>query len=253
MIDSHSHVYAEEFDVDRTEVLLRAKEAGVSKILLPNIDIYSIDALNALCEANAGFIYKMMGLHPCSVSADYQQQLELIKVELDKDDSIAVGEIGIDLFWDTTTKEIQIAAFKIQCEWAIEKDLPIVIHSRESIDLIIDIIETNYAGRIRGVFHCFTGTLEQAKRILALGMFLGIGGVLTFKNSDLRNVLAHIPIQSLLIETDAPYLAPVPHRGKRNEPAYIKLVQEHLSAIYSLPYAEIDSIIEGNSLRLFRI
>lgn len=253
MIDSHNHIYAEEFDGDRAEAIQRARDIGVSKLLLPNIDIESIPLINKLVEEYPSYIYKMTGLHPCSVDTEFKEQLRFLRKELEKGDSIAIGEIGIDLYWDKTTKDIQIEAFKEQCNWAIELDLPIVIHSRESIDLILDILESNYADKIKGVFHCFTGDLIQATRIIDLGMYMGLGGVLTFKNSDLKNIVGNLPLDRILIETDSPYLAPVPFRGKRNEPAYISEVHSFLSNCLAMDEKSLDEIIESNTKKLFNI
>lgn len=253
MIDSHAHIYAENFSEDLQETLSRAKDAGVRSILMPNIDLESITPMHQLADDHSGFLMPMMGLHPCSVQDGYTRVLAEMREWFKKRDYVAVGEIGIDLYWDTSTRDIQIEAFRIQCEWAIELDLPVVIHSRESIDLIIDILEREFKGRLKGVFHCFTGDLEQAKRIEALGMYLGLGGVLTFKNSHLRGLVSELPLDRILIETDSPYLAPAPYRGKRNEPAYVKLVLEQLSNELSLSVTELDEIITNNTLSLFKI
>ncbi len=251
MIDTHSHLYASQFEEDIQEVVERAKAAGLTKILLPNINIESIEQLNKLVEQEPQFFYRMIGLHPCSVEDNYKDVLATIKEELNAKPCIAVGEIGVDLYWDKSTQKIQEEAFLIQCEWAIESNLPIVIHSRESIDLIIDLIKENLPNGIRGVFHCFTGTLEQAQTIIDMGMYLGIGGVVTFKNSNLRDVLKDVSLDRIIIETDSPYLAPVPYRGKRNESSYITEVVKELSKIYDLSSEEIDKITTENAQKLF--
>lgn len=253
MIDSHAHIYAEQFADDIASVMDRAKQAGVSKILMPNIDLNSIDAMYEIAEAYPNYAIPMMGLHPCSVQADYSEVLTSIKAEFDKRPFIAVGEIGIDLYWDKTTQDIQTAAFLEQCRWAIDMDIPVVIHSRESTDLLIDLIEENFAGSLQGVFHCFTGTVQQAKRIIDLGMYVGLGGVLTFKNSGLKDVVPSIPLDRILLETDSPYLAPSPNRGKRNEPSYTSLVLAFLAETLGRTEEELDGIIEANTLRLFKI
>lgn len=253
IIDTHSHLYAEEFKEDIETVIEKAQSAGVTKVLLPNIDLESIEPLNQLVVHNPSFFHRMMGLHPCSVKQDYIEVLAKIKLELDSKKCIAVGEIGVDLYWDKTTQNIQENAFKIQCEWAIERNLPIVIHSRDSIDIIINIIKQNFEGKITGVFHCFTGTVEQAKEIEKLGFYMGIGGVVTFKNSNLREVLPEVPLSKLVIETDSPYLAPVPYRGKRNESSYVVLVAEELSKIYGVSVDEISEITSENALSLFNL
>ena len=253
MIDTHAHLYADAFDGEIDEVISRAKAAGVTKVLLPNIDTGSIVGLNTLVELDSTFFYRMMGLHPCSVDTDYEIQLERIKHELDTKETIAVGEIGIDLYWDKTKQEMQEKAFLIQCEWALEMNLPIAIHSRESTQLIIDLLKANFNGKLSGVFHCFVGTAEEAKEIVDMGYHIGIGGVVTFKNSDLRNHLFNTPLDRIIMETDSPYLAPVPYRGKRNESAYVKEVADELARIYSLSIDDISKITTANALELFKI
>lgn len=253
MIDTHLHLYAEEFDEDRTEAIQRANEVGVTKFLLPNIDMDSVDGMHQLVEQYPNQFYPMMGLHPCSVKEDYKEVLDVLKKELEKGQYIAVGEIGIDLYWDKTTYTIQKEAFKIQCEWAMQRDLPIVIHSRESIDEIVDILRP-LKGRIKGVFHCFTGTGQQALDILELGFYVGIGGVVTFKNTTLREVLKEkVPLDRVLLETDAPYLAPTPYRGKRNEPAYLSRVNLTLADVYECSEEQVDAVTTMNALRLFNL
>ncbi len=253
MIDTHAHLYADAFEGEIDEVILRAKAAGVTKVFLPNIDTDSIAGLNTLVELDRTFFYRMMGLHPCSVDRDYEIQLERIKQELDTNTTIAVGEIGIDLYWDKTKRELQEKAFLTQCEWALEKKLPIVIHSRESTQLILDILKANFNGKLSGVFHCFVGSAEEAKEIVEMGYHIGIGGVVTFKNSDLRNHLFNAPLDRIIMETDSPYLAPVPYRGKRNESAYIMEVASELARIYSTSIEEISKITTANALDLFKI
>ncbi len=253
MIDTHAHIYADQFDEDRDLMIQRARSAGINKIFLPNIDLNSIDKMFDLVHRYPEFAYPMLGLHPCSVQSDYKDVLNQIEGKLEQHKVIAIGEIGIDLYWDKSTKGIQEEAFVEQCGWAMERSLPIVIHSRESIDLILDIIESSFKGKLRGVFHCFTGDLKQAKRIMDLGMYMGIGGVLTFKNSDLKDVIPQIPLDRLLLETDSPYLAPVPYRGKRNEPAYMAEVLHYLAKMLNVEGREIDQQLEQNSLRLFKI
>lgn len=253
MIDTHAHIYADAFDKDQEEMLKHASERGIQKILMPNIDLESIPGMMQLQESYPGFCYAMMGLHPCSVQEGYKEILQSIRAQLGNGEFVAVGEIGIDLYWDKSTKDIQIEAFKEQCNWAIDLNLPVVIHSRESFDLIIDIVERDFKGKLKGVFHCFTGDKVQAARIEALGMYMGIGGVLTFKNSNLKEVIPHISVDRLLLETDSPYLAPVPHRGKRNEPAYVELVLDTLSDILGMQVAELDAQLDANALSLFPI
>ncbi|RME98209.1 MAG: TatD family deoxyribonuclease, partial [Bacteroidetes bacterium] len=224
LIDTHAHLYSKKFDHDREEMLQRAIAAGVGQFLLPNIDRESIESMLALEAAHPDRCHAMMGLHPCSVQANYQEELAVVRDWLDKRPFLAVGEIGIDLYWDKTYLEEQKEAFLLQVEWALELDLPIVIHARESLDLLIELVRGVGDKRLRGVFHCFTGSLAQAQAIIELGFYLGIGGVATYKNSGLTETLAQLPLSAIILETDAPYLAPVPKRGKRNESAYVRYV-----------------------------
>jgi TatD DNase family protein len=246
-------MYADAFNEDINDAIARAKEVGIQKILLPNIDIESIDGLNHLVDTNVGFFHRMMGLHPCSVNEDYKEVLKRIKKELDSKKCVAVGEIGIDLYWDKTKQSLQEDAFLIQCQWAIDSQLPIVIHSRESTRLIIDIIQNNFKDKLQGVFHCFGGDETEAKEIVDMGFYIGIGGVVTFKNSTLRNHLGKVPKNKILIETDSPYLAPTPYRGKRNESAYVVQVVRELSYIYNVPEKDVIEFTTTNALKLFNL
>lgn len=253
MIDTHAHLYAKEFTEDIDEVISRAKLSGVSNILLPNIDVNSIQGITHLVDAYPNYFYRMMGLHPCSVKENYEEELAIIKQELDTQKCIAVGEIGIDLYWDKTTQQIQENAFLEQCQWAVDADLPIVIHSRESTSLLLDLLDVHFKTGIQGVFHCFGGTEEEAERIVDRDMYMGIGGVVTFKNTALRDILKNVPINRLILETDSPYLAPVPYRGKRNESSYLTYVANQLSTVYNVPISEIDTITTSNALNLFKL
>ena len=253
LIDTHAHLYSKEFEKDIDEVIARAKGNGLSHILLPNIYIDSINQLNKLVNRDDALFKRMMGLHPCSVKDDFKDQLSYIKNELITKDCIAVGEIGIDLYWDKIYQIQQEDAFLEQCQWSIDYNLPIVIHSRESTDRIMQLIKSNFNSQLRGVFHCFVGDEKQAHDIIELGFYLGIGGVVTFKNSDLRNQLINVPVNRILIETDSPYLAPVPYRGKRNESSYITNVVVELSKIYSLPIEKVSEITTKNALQLFNL
>lgn len=253
LVDTHAHLYSKEFDKDIDEVITRARDSGLSHILLPNIDVESISQLNKLVNRDDVLFKRMMGLHPCSVKEDFKDQLSYIKNELISRDCIAVGEIGIDLYWDRTFQIQQEDAFLEQCQWSIDYSLPIVIHSRESTDYIIQLIKTNFNSQLRGVFHCFVGEQKQAHEIIELGFYLGVGGVVTFKNSDLRNQLINVPLNRIVVETDSPYLAPVPYRGKRNESSYITTVVDELSKIYSLPIEKVSEITTKNALQLFNL
>lgn len=252
MIDTHSHIYSEEFDADRDEVILRAQHAGVTKIILPNVDSDSLPRLLKLEARYPDYCYAAVGLHPESVKENYQKELDVIREELERRRYIAVGEIGIDLYWDKTYQTEQILAFQTQVEWAIEFNLPVIIHVRNSHNETIQALKP-YAGKgLKGVFHCFGGTPEEAAEIFSLGDFkLGIGGVVTFKNSGLAASLMHIPPENLVLETDSPYLTPAPFRGKRNESAYTVLVAEKLAQVYDMSVGEIDRITTENACSVF--
>lgn len=253
LIDSHAHIFTEEFKEDIDQVIDRAASANVYKICMPNIDEKSIEPMLALSEKYPEICYPMMGLHPSSVTENYLEQLDRVKNYLDASDRyIAVGEIGIDLYWDKSLKVQQIEAFKMQAGWAVEKNLPIVIHSRESTDLLIEILEEMGDERPQGVFHCFTGTASQAEQIIGMGYYIGIGGILTFKNSELKELIPSIDLSRILLETDSPYLAPVPKRGKRNEPAYTLYVAEKLAEITGRSLTEIADITTRNAEQFYK-
>jgi len=252
LIDTHSHLFLEEFDADREEVMQRAKEVGVEKILLPNIDVTTIDALLQCCVAYPDTCFPMMGLHPTSVDENYKEVLKMIRQQLDsRDDYVAIGEVGMDLYWDKTYKEAQKTVFETQVQWSIEKQLPLSIHCRSAFDEVEAILKP-YKNEARGVFHCFSGDLDEAKRMLAYeGFLLGINGVVTFKKSILQQTLLDVPLNRLVIETDCPYLAPVPFRGKRNESAYVCYVLQKIAEIHQKEVEEVSSIIIQNTNRLF--
>ena len=251
--DTHTHLYLPEFDNDRNAMIHRAFEAGVTEIYLPNVDSETISSLHALVDAFPQNCFPMMGLHPCSVKLEnMENELALVKSWLDTRDYVAVGEIGLDLYWDKSTLDIQIEALKRQCEWAVEKELPVVLHCRESTAESIEVIRPFAERGLRGVFHCFSGTLEEAKMAIEMDFFLGIGGVLTFKKSGLADIVSQIPLEYLVLETDAPYLAPVPFRGKRNESAYIRNILEALSDIRRIGKNELAEITTANARRLFK-
>lgn len=251
LIDTHAHLYVEQFDKDRSEVLERAKKNGVNRVYLPNIDSSSIKAMLDLERKFPDRCFAMMGLHPCSVKDDYEEELAVVKQWLDKRSFAAVGEIGIDLYWDTSFFEQQKDAFLRQIDWAKALNLPIVIHSREATDVIIELLQGVNDDKLRGIFHCFTGAVEQARAITDMGFLLGIGGVLTFKNSGLDKTIAEVDLSHLVLETDAPYLAPVPFRGKRNESSYILHIAEKLAKIKKEDMENIARITTQNALDLF--
>ncbi len=251
LIDTHAHLYAEEFNDDRAEMIQRALEAGVTRMYLPNIDSTSIEGMLALEAQYPEQCLAMMGLHPCYVKENYQEELALVKSWLEKRSFPAIGEIGIDLYWDKTHVKEQEEAFLTQVEWAKQYDLPIVIHSRESMDLILELLQPLRHERLRGIFHCFSGTVQQAEAAIDMGFLLGIGGVLTFKKSGLDAVLSEIELQHLVLETDAPYLAPTPFRGKRNESSYVLKVAEKLAEVKGMSTSEVASITTQNALQVF--
>ena len=251
MIDTHTHLYAEQFDEDRAAMIQRAKEVGVKKVFLPNIDSSSIEGMLQLEKEYPDFCYPMMGLHPTSVKADYKEELAIVKKHLFERAFVAVGEIGVDLYWDKTFKEQQIEAFLAQAKWAEELDIPIIIHARNSLDILIELVKGIKSPKVRGIFHCFTGSAVQARRIVDLGFLLGIGGVLTFKNAKLRDEIKEIPLESLVLETDSPYLTPHPFRGKRNESSYVKYVLEHLAATRGLAPKKVEEQTTKNAEKLF--
>lgn len=251
--DTHCHLYAEEFNPDRETVIQAAIAKGVERLFLPNVDLDSIDGMESICRKFPKNCFPMIGLHPCSVQSDYKKTLSQLKQQLDLRKYVAIGEIGIDLYWDKSTKDIQIAALEEQINWAEEFNLPIVLHTRESINETINIIRGLRKEKLTGVFHCFSGTLQQAEQIIDMGFYLGIGGVVTFKNATLAEIVKSIPISSIVLETDAPYLAPVPFRGKRNESGYILEIASKISEIKGINIAQIAKITTENSVKLFGI
>ncbi|MCB0566731.1 MAG: TatD family hydrolase [Phaeodactylibacter sp.] len=253
LIDTHTHIYLEQFDEDREEMIQRALDSGVEQFFLPNIDSSSITRMMQMEEAHPGRCFAMMGLHPCSVKENFQEELAIVRDWLDERPFCAVGEIGIDLYWDKTFIEQQKEAFLLQMEWARELGIPIVIHSRDATDLLIDLVEKNIDERLKGIFHCFSGTEEQARRIIELGFYLGIGGVLTFKNAGLDKVMEKVAMEHVVLETDSPYLAPVPWRGKRNESAYVRLVAEKLAALKGVSAQEVAEVTARNAEQLFPV
>ncbi|PIF02819.1 MAG: hydrolase TatD [Draconibacterium sp.] len=254
LIDTHSHIYAEEFDKDRYEVVASADKAGIKKILLPNIDSTSIDRMLQLSKKYPNRIFPMMGLHPTSVEDDFEDELRLVEEWLKKERFYAIGEIGIDLYWDKTFLEEQIVAFEKQIDLAIQYQLPIVIHARESFDEIFEVLDRKNTDDLKGVFHSFTGTLKQAEKIINEYQFLiGINGIVTFKNSHLPKVLKNIDIQHIILETDAPYLAPVPKRGKRNESSFMFYTARKVADIYGIDMKTISEKTTANAIQLFNL
>lgn len=253
LTDTHTHLYSEAFDEDRTQMIQRAKEAGVGRFFIPAIDSSYSQAMYLLEKNYPNEIHLMMGLHPTSVKENYRQELDLVKEAFNKRDFIAVGEIGIDLYWDQSTLEIQKIAFREQIQLAKKYKLPIVIHCRDAFDEIFEILEEEKDDNLFGIFHCFTGTIEQAHRALSYNMKLGIGGVVTFKNGKIDTFLKQINLKHIVLETDSPYLSPVPYRGKRNESSYLALVCKKVAEVYGISEAEVASITTENSKQVFGI
>lgn len=249
--DSHAHIYLKEFDNDRAEVLKRCTDNNVQKIYMPNIDHTSIDNMLEVEGKYPDQCISMMGLHPCSVKKDFEKELYTVESWLSKRPFAAIGEIGTDLYWDKTFWEQQKEAFTIQVRWAKQFELPVVIHCRDSLDQTIDLVEELKDEKLKGVFHCFTGSPEQAKRITKLGFYLGIGGVSTFKNGGMEKVIPELDINSILLETDSPYLSPVPYRGKRNEPSYIPIIAERVVALKKITLEELQQATSSNAHNLF--
>ncbi len=253
-IDTHSHIYLSDFKEDRSEVIANAIKGGVNKILLPNIDSDSIDSMLSLCRDFPENCYPMMGLHPTSVKENVEAELEIVEKLLRDLPFIAIGEIGIDLYWDKTFLHEQEEAFRFQVALAKKYKLPIVVHSRDSFDELFQLLDKLNSPDLHGVFHCFTGTEAQAQKIVnEYGFKLGIGGVLTFKNSGLAEQIKNIGLEHLILETDAPYLAPQPHRGKRNQPAYIPLIAQKLAEVKGVSITEIGDITTQNAKELFNL
>lgn len=251
MIDTHTHLYVEAFDEDRKEAIHSAFAKGITDFYLPAIDSSYHQRMLDLEAAYPDQIHLMMGLHPTHVKENYKEELEKVKQFLDQRNFAAIGEIGMDLYWDQTYIEQQKEAFHLQIEWAKALGLPIVIHCREAFDEVFEVLENHKGEDLFGIFHCFTGTLSQAKHALKLNFKLGIGGVVTFKNGGLDQFINQIPLSEIVLETDAPYLAPVPHRGKRNESAYLPLICAKIAACYGLSEAEISQQTTQNAKTVF--
>lgn len=249
--DTHTHLYDEQLATDEKNMIQRAVDAGVTKMYMPNCDSSTVEGMMHIVNTYPQYCFPMMGLHPCYVKENYKDELAIVNEQLSKGKFYAVGEIGLDYYWDLTFKEQQIEAFEQQIDWALQHKLPIVIHSRESLQDCIDIVKRKQNGELSGIFHCFSGNEQEALQIVELGMYLGIGGVLTFKNSKLPEAIKNISLDNMVLETDAPYLAPTPYRGKRNESSYIPLVAEKLAEIKQLPVEDIATITTRNSDKIF--
>lgn len=250
-IDTHAHVYADAFDPDRAEVIQRATDLSIGKIFMPNIDHTTVDGMLELENKYPAVCFPMMGLHPCHVKKDFEKELYLVESWLTKRKFWAVGEMGTDLYWDKTFWDQQVEAFTIQVGFAKKYDLPVVVHCRESIDQTIELVEKLQDGKLKGVFHCFTGSKEQAEKLVKLGFYLGIGGVATFKKAGMEHVIPDIQMDRIVLETDSPYLSPTPHRGKRNEPAYIPLIAQRVAELKKCTVADVQMATTQNALQLF--
>lgn len=252
-IDTHAHLYDEQFIEDIDSILFKSLEQGVNKIFMPNCDLSTLQPMLDLANAHPNSCFPMLGLHPCYVKEDVNQVLEIMQTYLTNVNRFsAIGEIGLDYYWDKTFVANQKMAFELQIDWALQYALPIVVHSRESTQDCIQIIAKKQQGNLTGIFHCFSGTLEEAKQLIDLGFHLGIGGVLTFKNAELKNIIKEIDLKYLVLETDAPYLAPVPHRGKRNEPAYIPLIASVMAEIKQVSISEIATQTSYTANQIFK-
>jgi len=253
LTDTHTHLYYQTDESKRAELIARCKTNHVERLFLPNVDADSVAKVFELTEAFPAMCYPMLGLHPCSVKEGWEAELGVIKQALHQHKIYAVGEIGIDLYWDKTTLAEQIRAFKTQIAWAKELKLPIVIHCREAFDEVFEVLQQEQDENLRGIFHCFTGTVEQAQKVIELGFYLGIGGVVTYKNSGLDKVVAQIDLNHIVLETDSPYLTPVPYRGKPNESSYLLFVAEKVAELLQVSLETVAAITTENSKLIFGV
>ncbi len=253
IIDTHAHIYLKQFKEDVDKVIQRAKAEGVESIFLPNIDLDSIEGMLSLSEQYPNYCYALLGLHPCSVKENFEAILEQMKPMFQQHTFYGVGETGLDYHWDVTYKDQQKEALKIQVEWANELKLPIILHTRKSFEDTYDIIAKHKSAELTGIFHCFGGNADDAQKVIDIGFYVGIGGVVTYKNSNLDETLKHVPLNKILIETDSPYLSPVPKRGKRNEPAFTKWVVEKIATIKNISIEEVETITTQSAKKLYQI
>lgn len=251
--DTHTHLYIPEMREQIGALMHRAQENRVQKFYLPNIDSDSVKDVFSLCDLYPAQCFPMMGLHPCSVKENYEEELSFIEKYIDEERVIGIGEIGIDLYWDKTFLPAQQKAFRVQIQWAKQRKLPIIIHCREAFDEIYEILLAENDDELRGIFHCFTGTEQQAQQVIELGFYLGIGGVLTYKNSGLAESIKNIELKHIVLETDSPYLSPVPHRGKPNESAYLIHVAQKLAELKNCSLEQIATITSENAVKIFSV
>lgn len=252
LVDTHCHLYSEEFNEDRTSAVAKSIEMGVNRVLLPNIDMDSIGVMHDLEDQYLENCFSMMGLHPCYVKEDFKKDLEVMYAWFDKRKYVGVGETGMDLYWDKSTQAWQEESLNIQIEWAIEKGLAMSLHTRNATQEVIKVLKP-YKGKVQGVFHCFSESKELADEIIKLGFYLGIGGVVTFKNAGIAQVVAELGIEKLVLETDSPYLAPVPYRGKRNEPSYTRYVAENVADVTGESLLKVAEATSRNAEQLFGV
>ena len=250
-IDTHTHIYTDAFDEDRDEAIKRAMAAGVSQLILPAIDSKTTAVMHEVKHNYPDYVHLMIGLHPTHVGVNADEELAHVKEQLDAHSFVAIGEIGMDLYWDKTYQIQQQEAFACQIKWALAADLPIVIHCRDAFEPVFEVLEGFKDARLRGVFHCFTGTKADAQRALDLNFYLGVGGVVTFKNGKIDQFLSDFPIEKILLETDSPYLAPTPHRGKRNESSYLPIVADKMAKLFNISIVEMARITSKNARLLF--
>ena len=253
LIDTHAHLYLPQFIDDIEQVIYHAKNSHVTKMLLPNIDCESIDPMLSLCSRFPLHCHPMLGLHPTSVKEDYREKLSLMESMADNKIFVAIGETGMDAYWDTSFLSQQEDSLIIHLEWAKNMDIPVVIHSRQAMDSILSIIRSSGRGQVRGVFHAFSGSVKQALEVIDMGFMLGIGGVVTYKNSGLGKVVEAVDLKHIVLETDAPYLTPVPKRGKRNESANLIYIAEKISEIKDIPVENVAAITSNNAIELFNL
>ena len=253
LIDTHTHLFTRHFDNDLDIVMSNALNSDVRQMLLPNIDKGTTDRMKAVQSRFPDQVRMMMGVHPCSIGETWEEEMDHVRSELNSGGYVAVGEIGIDLYWDKTTLGIQQKAFEQQMAWAKEMDLPVAVHCRDAYPEVIESIRKVQDGSLQGVLHCFTGANEYAGQLLDLGFHLGIGGVITFKNSGVAEVAANLPLEKLVLETDSPYLAPVPYRGKRNQSSYVRFVAEKLAEVKGISVKELAEITTANAVKLFKL
>jgi TatD DNase family protein len=251
MVDTHIHLYDEQFEHDLETVITRAEDSGVGRMLLPNIDAQTVQPMLEVCRQYPARCFPMLGLHPTSVHEDFEQQLEIIASYLDHTKIVAIGEIGVDLYWDRQFLDQQLEAFRIQIGWAKKYKLPLSIHCRKSYNEIISVLKKEQDGTLSGVFHCFPGNVRQAEEVVKLGFMLGVGGVVTYKNAEMATVVQNVGIEHILTETDAPYLPPVPFRGKRNESAYIYHIVQKIAELKSMSQTEVADVTDANAERVF--